>query len=113
MSLSELQFYIRHQTNFLQNKFILVFKSDQARKYFQNTLPGSHFEKVSSEIAENAARIGIDGKTVPYGYTLKLTKDEMTQLSTANWEVTARLLAEGNERLYRQAKQKQAGGMKE
>jgi len=104
--LSELQFYIRHQTNFLQNKFILVFKSDQTRDYFQKALPGSHFEKVSSEIAENAARIGIEGKTVPYGYTLKLSNDEMSQLSTANWEVTARLLAEGNERLYRQAKQK-------
>ena len=108
--MSVLQFYIRHQKHFLQEKFILVFKSDQARDYFQNALPGSHFERVSSEVAENAARMGIKGKTVPYGYTFKLTKEEMNQLSTANWEWTAQLLAEGNERFYQEAKERQAGG---
>src|SRR5699024_11234236 len=97
-------FYIRHQKHFLQEKFILVFKSDQARDYFQNALPGSHFEKVSSEVAENAARMGIKGKTIPYGYTFKLTKEEMNQLSTENWEWTLQLLAEGNERFYQDRK---------
>jgi len=111
--LSVLQFFIRHQTSFLQEKLILVFKSDQARDYFQNALPNSHFEKVSSEVAENAARIGIKGKTIPYGYTFKLTKEEMNQLSTANWEWTAQLLAEGNERFYQEAKERQAGGKEE
>ena len=111
--MSALQFFIRHQSNFLQDKFILVFKSDQARDYFQNALPSSHFEKVSSEVAENAARIGIKGKTIPYGYTIKLTKEEMNQLSTANWESTAQLLAEGNERFYQEEKEKQAGGKRE
>ncbi|MEI3607679.1 hypothetical protein SPD48_18505 [Pseudogracilibacillus sp. SE30717A] len=104
--MAELKFYIRHQTNFLQDKFILVFKSDEAREYFQNALKGSRFEKVTSEFAENAARIGIHGKIVPYGYTLKLTKEEMSKLSTANWQETAELLAEGNERLYLEANNK-------
>lgn len=110
--LSELQFFIRHQENFLQNKFILVFKSDQARDFFQKTIPGSHFEQVTSDVAEHVARMGVDGKTVPYGYTLKLTEDEMNQLSTApvDWVKTAELLAEGNERLYQEAKTKQSGG---
>ena|SRR5690625_5943111 len=108
--MSQLKFYIRHQTNFLQDKFILVFKSDEARDYFQNAIKGSHFEEVTSEEAENAARIGIHGKTLPYGYTLKLTKEEMSELSTANWDRTAELLAEGNERLYKEAKDKELGG---
>lgn len=108
--MSQLKFYIRHQTNFLQDKFILVFKSDEARDYFQNAIKGSHFEEVTSEEAENAARIGIYGKTLPYGYTLKLTKEEMNELSTANWDRTAELLAEGNERLYKEAKEKELGG---
>ncbi len=106
--MSNLQFFIRHQTNFLQDKFILVFKSNEARDYFQNALKGSRFEVVTSEVAENAARIGIHGKTIPYGYTLKLTEGEMNQLSTANWEVTAKLLAEGNERLYLETKEKKS-----
>jgi len=104
--MSKLRFYIRHQTNFLQDKFILVFKSDEARDFFKKTLKGSHFEEVTSEEAENAARIGIHGKMIPYGYTLKLTKEEMNELSATNWEKTAQLLAEGNERLYREAKDK-------
>src|SRR5690625_1388288 len=99
--MTHLQFYIRHNTDFLQDKFLLVFKSDEARDYFQTVLKGSHFEKVTSESAEHVARIGVNGKTVPYGYTLRLTKEEMNKLSTANWEETAQLLAEGNERLYR------------
>lgn len=105
--MSDLQFFIRHQPNFIQDKFILVFKSDEARDYFKQAIKGSHFEEISSEVAEQAARIGIHGKTLPYGYTLKLTDEEMSQLSTANWSTTAELLAEGNERLY-----KEAGGNK-
>lgn len=100
--MSELQFFIRHQPDFLQDKFILVFKSDEARDYFKNAIKGSYFEEVTSESAEHAARIGINGKTIPYGYTLKLTREEMNRLSTANWEETAQLLAEGNERLYKE-----------
>lgn len=102
-----LQFYIRHHDTFLRDKFILVFKSDEARHYFQHQLKGSHFEEITSESAEHAARIGIHGKVVPYGYTLRLTKEEMHELSTANWERTAQLLAEGNERLYKEAIGKQ------
>jgi|SRR5690625_862034 len=110
--MTKLTFYIRHHTDFLQDKFILVFKSEEAREYFQKALRGSHFEEVTSEEAENAARIGIHGKTIPYGYTLKLTEEEMNELSTANWEKTAQLLAEGNERLYREAKAKGSEGRK-
>jgi len=101
--MSTLQFYIRHQNDFLQKKMILVFKNDEIRDYFQHALKGSTFEQITSEEAENAVRIGIHGNTIPYGYTLKLTKEEMNQLSTANWERTAQLLAEGNERLYLEA----------
>src|SRR5690625_2348527 len=108
--MSDVQFFIRHHENFLQEKFILVFKSDQARDYFQSSLKGSYFEEVTSAYAEKAARIGINGKTIPYGYTMKLTKEEMNQLSTANWEKTAKLLAEGNERLYQEIKHKNSGG---
>src|SRR5690625_1904230 len=104
--MSRLQFYIHHQQKFLQEKMILVFKSDETREYFKQMLKGSTFEEVTSEEAKNAARIGIHGNTIPYGYTLKLTKEEMNQLSTADWETTAKLLAEGNERLYLEAKNK-------
>lgn len=104
--MEDLQFYIRHHPNFLQEKFVLVFKSDEARDFFMKALPDSHFEKVTSEMAEHAVRIGIQGKTVPYGYTIRLTKEEMKQLSTANWKKTAELLAEGNQRLYEEAMQK-------
>jgi len=104
--MSQLKFFIRHQSNFLQDKMILVFKSDEAREYFQHALKGSYFEEVSSESAEHAARIGIKGQIIPYGYTVRLTKEEMNQLSTANWEETARLLAEGNERLYKERAEK-------
>ncbi len=105
--MSDLQFFIRHQPDFIQDKFILVFKSDEARDYFKKAIKNSRFEEISSEVAEQAVRIGIQGKTIPYGYTLKLTDEEMNQLSTANWSLTAELLAEGNERLY-----KEAGGNK-
>lgn len=107
--MSNLQFYIRHNSNFLQKKFILVFKNDETRDYFQSLLKGSQFEKVTSEMAEHAARIGINGETVPYGYTLRLSKEEMSEMSTANWERTAHLLAEGNERLYQEAIKKKQG----
>jgi|SRR5690625_4076751 len=107
--MTNLQFYIRHQTKFLQDKMILVFKSNEAREYFQQALKGSTFEKISSKEAENAARIGIHGKTIPYGYTVKLTKEEMNQLSTSDWDRTAELLAEGNERFYLDAIGKNGG----
>jgi len=102
---SELKFYIRHHSKFLQDKLILVFKSEEAKEFFQKRLTDSHFEEVTSEEAEEAARIGIHGKVISYGYTYKLTDEEMNQLSTADWEKTAALLAEGNERLYKIAKE--------
>lgn len=101
----DLQFYIRHNDQFLQEKFILVFKRDEVREFFESKLAGSKFEKVTSDMAQHAARIGIKGKVVPYGYTTKLTADERKKLSTANWDETARLLAEGNERLYEAAQE--------
>lgn len=100
-----LQFFIRHQPKFLQEKMILVFNNEATRDYFETAIPGCHFEKVTSEQAEHAARIGINGKTVPFGYTSELTEEEMGILSTANWEETATLLAAGNERLYDKARQ--------
>lgn len=102
---NDLQFFIRHNDQFLQDKFILVFKSDEAREFFAAKLVGSRFEKVTSDMAQHAARIGINGKIVPYGYTTKLNSAERERLSTANWAETARLLAEGNERLYKAARQ--------
>lgn len=104
--MSQLQFFIRHQNSFLQDKMLLVFKSKEARDYFKDALNGSYFEEVSSESAHHAIRIGIKGQIIPYGYTLKLTKDEMNQLSTTNWDKTAELLAEGNERLYEELLEK-------
>jgi len=98
--MANLQFYIRHQTDFLQDKMILVFKSNQARDFFKKALKGSTFEEITSDEAENAARIGIHGRTIPYGYTVKLTDEEINQLSTADWDKTAEILAEGNERFY-------------
>src|SRR5699024_7720659 len=100
--MSQLQFFIRHQSDFLQDKMILVFKSDEARQYFQHAIKGSKFEERSSESAEHAAAIDIKGKIIPYGYTVRLRKEERTELSTANWEETGRILAEGNERLYKE-----------
>lgn len=105
--MDKLQFFIRHNDNFLQDKFILIFKSDEARDYFKSTLKECRFEKVTSDMAQHAARIGINGKTVPYGYTASLTDEEIDQLSTLDWEKTAHLIAEGNERLYKRAMQKQ------
>lgn len=105
--MSKLHYFIRHQPSFLQDKFILVFKSNEARDYFQHAIKNSRFEEISSESAEHAVRIGINGKVIPYGYTLKLTDEEMNQLNTANWEKTAQLLAEGNERLYKEMKKKE------
>lgn len=104
--MEQLQFYIRHNQDYLREKFILVFKSDEARDYFKQKLTGSIFEEVTSEMAQHAARIGINGKTVPFGYTARLTNEEMDKLSTLNWTETAKLLAEGNERLYKEAVQK-------
>lgn len=104
--MAQLQFFIRHNQNYLREKFILVFKSDEARDYFKTKLMGSTFEEVTSDMAQHAARIGINGKIVPFGYTVRLTEQEMDQLSTLNWEATAKLLAEGNERLYKEAVQK-------
>lgn len=105
-AIMELKFYIRHHDKFLQDKMILVFKSEEARDYFQQALKDSHFEEITSEEAHKAVRIGMNGKIIPYGYTYKLTKEEMVELSPENWERTAELLAEGNERLYKMAMEK-------
>ncbi len=102
--MEELQFYLRQADHFLQKRILLVFKSNEAKRFFENAVPGATFRELSFEEAENAIRIGIHGKVIPYGYTHMLTKDEMSKLSTANWERTAHLLAEGNERFYHEAK---------
>src|SRR5699024_5903031 len=102
--MSELQFFIRHQPDYIQEKFILVFKSNEARDYFKQAIKGSWFEEISSETAEQAVRIGIQGKTMSYDNTMKRTDEEMKQVRTANWETTAHLLAESNERLYREVR---------
>lgn len=99
--MSQLQFFIRHQDSFLHDKMLLVFKSNEAKTYFQDVLKGCYFEELSSESAQHAIRIGIKGKIIPYGYTLKLTENEKNKLSTTNWDLTSQLLAEGNERLYK------------
>lgn len=105
--MTDLQFVIRHQANFLQDKMILVFKSDAAKEYFRQAIPGVHFEDVSFDEAEHAARTGVKGEVLSYGYTMKLSTSEMNELSTMNWHRTAELLAEGNERLYEEMKTKQ------
>lgn len=104
--MSQLKFYIRHQNNFLREKFILVFKSEAAKNFFENAIDGCYFEELTKQQAQHAARIGINGKVIPYGYTYRLTKEEMEGLSTHNWDETAELLAEGNERLYKELKEK-------
>lgn len=106
--MKHLHFYIRHQTNFLRDKMILVFKSNEAKEFFEQSIPDCHFEAISAASAEHAIRLGIQGKMITYGYTLRLTDDEMNELSTANWTRTAELLAEGNERLYRELVAKKA-----
>lgn len=103
-----LRYYIRHQAKFLRDKFILVFKNEETKDFFEQAIEGCHFEELTSKEAENAARIGIHGKVISYGYTMKLTDDEMDELSVENWERTAQLLAEGNERLYKDLKEKRA-----
>ena len=105
--MSELQFVIRHQANFLQDKMVLVFKSDAAKEYFRKAIPGVHFEDISFDEAEYAVRAGVNGQVLSYGYTMKLSKAEMNELSTMNWSRTAELLAESNERLYEEMKNKQ------
>lgn len=104
--MKDLQFYIRHQNNFIRDKMILVFDNDETKAFFENAILNCHFEKVSAESAQHAARIGIGGKVVSYGYTSELTEEEMNELSTVNWERTAQLLAEGNNRLYQKAQNK-------
>lgn len=104
--MENLQFYIRHQANFLRDKMILVFKSDEAKTYFEQAIPDCHFEEITAASAGHAVRIGIHGKVITYGYTMRLTDEEMNELSSANWERTAQLLAEGNERLYRELQAK-------
>lgn len=98
--MEDLHFYIRNHPKFIHDKMVLVFKSEKTKAFFEKKLPGAAFEKITAEQAENAVKIGIGGKVLPYAYTLKLTDEELKQLSTANWEKTAKLLAEGNERLY-------------
>lgn len=105
--MEKLQFYIRHHDRFLQEKLLLVFKSDEARDHIRSLLKGSRFEKISRESAEHAVRIGMKGKTIPYGYTHFLTDSEMDQLDPANWDKTVSLIAEGNERLYEKTLKKE------
>lgn len=100
---NHLQFFIRHQQHFLQDKFILVFKSNDARDHVKNALTGCTFEEITSEQAHHAVRVGIKGKVIPYGYTMKLSEAEMKQLNVADWDKTAELLAENNERMYKEA----------
>lgn len=102
--MTDLQFVIRHQANFLQDKMVLVFKSDAAKEYFRKAIPGVHFEDVSFDEAEYVVRAGVNGQVLSYGYTMKLSKAEMNELSTMNWSRTAELLAESNERLYEEMK---------
>lgn len=99
--MEDLQFYIRHSDSFLRDKLLLVFKSDEARDHFKHTLKNCTFERITAEMAEHVVRIGIGGKLVPYGYTYELTEEEMKQLDPSNWQQTARILAEGNERFYK------------
>lgn len=106
MTMEGLRFYIRHHPDFLHKKMVLVFKNDTTKNFFEQKLPGATFEEITAEQAENAVRIGIAGKVLPYAYTNKLTDEEKNELSTANWATTAALLAEGNERLYEAAKNK-------
>src|SRR5699024_5270420 len=77
------QFFIRHQQQILQDKLVLVFKSDAARDYIENALPNCVFENLTKEQAQHAVRIGIKGQVIPYGYTMKLTTSEMKQLDVA------------------------------
>lgn len=104
-TLKQLQFFVRHHQSFLQKRFLLVFKSDAARDFFMEKLPQAHFQEVSSEQAAYIARFGMQDETVPFGYTMKLTKKEQSELNVLNWEHTAALIAEGNERLYQAAKE--------
>lgn len=101
--MEKLQYYMRHQKDSLQERFILVFNRDEVREFFEKKLPNNTFEEITYEMAEHLIRIGIDGKTVPYGYTYLLTKEEMEKVDVANWEETANLLAIGNERIYERA----------
>ncbi len=106
----EEKFFIRHQTDFIQERFLLVFKSDEALDFFKQAIPGSRFEEIEREKAAYIMRAGLGGKMIPYGYTHLLTQEEMSRLSSDNFDETARLLAEGNERLYQRAiKEKKDG----
>src|SRR5699024_6317402 len=82
-----LQFFIRHQQQFLQDKLVLVFKSDAARDYIKNALPNCVFEELTKEQAQHAVRIGIKGQVIPYGYTMKLTTSEMTTINIEGFEL--------------------------
>lgn len=104
--MEQLQFYIRHSDSFLQDKLLLVFKSDEARDYFEQSLKNCTFERITAEMAEHVVRIGIGGKLVPYGYTYELSKEEMKRIDPSNWQQTARILAEGNERFYKKLRHK-------
>src|SRR5699024_3904753 len=101
-----IHFFIRDQQQFLQDKLVLVFNSDADRDYIKNALPNCVFEELTKEQAQHAVRIGIKGQVIPYGYTTKLTTSEMKQLDVAEWDKTAQLLAENNERMYLAAKEK-------
>src|SRR5699024_4522771 len=106
-----LQIFILYTQQFLQDKLVLVFKTDTARNNIKKALPNCVFEELTKEQAQHAVHIGIKGQVIPYGYTMKLTTSEMKQLDVADWDKTAQLLAENNERMYLAAKEK--GGAEE
>lgn len=107
------QFFIRHQTDYLQKRFLLVFKSDQARDFFKQAIPGSSFEEIPREKAAYIMRAGLGGEMIPYGYTHLLTEEEMNRLSVDQFDQAAALLAEGNQRLYEQAIKEKKNGNKD
>src|SRR5699024_12645022 len=84
-----LQFFIRHQQQFLQDKLVLVFKSDAARDYIKNALHNCVFEELTKEQAQHAVRICIKGQVIPYRYTMKLTTSDMKQIAVEDWDKDA------------------------
>ncbi|MEJ8778197.1 hypothetical protein [Pseudogracilibacillus sp. ICA-222130] len=104
--MSELKYYVRHQQNYLRDKLLLICKDEATKDFFQRQIPGSRFERLTRDQAEHVSRIGMHGKIVTFGYTYKLTEEEMNQISTLDFDRTAAIIAEGNARLYKEAIEK-------
>src|SRR5699024_611686 len=79
-----LQFFIRLLQQLLQDKLVLVVKSDAASDYIKDALPSCVFEELTKEQAQHAVRIGIKGQVIPYGYAMRLTTSEMKQLAVGD-----------------------------